>query len=659
MDHESRNYDVPSASVESRRGPLVRRRRNLALATAAVLASASSTSAFSPSSSAHPLACYASHQQQSSFKEESKRPSRRSSRSYHGQSLHVLNMVSFMETSLTTTTDTRKRRGPPPPSRASGRSIRKVPTKKESRKTIEIDLQPDFDYDFLGVDDEYSIVSTPPSSSQQQLGVGNDNGSSSSSSGEELNRHNNRPVPEIDSEILYEGITRAPPSASTQNRVQKGAVTATSSGKPTNSNNNRPAASSSKKSSSSAPSAKKSKSKSSTMPGFIKDAELDLQIANANLRRLPSSQHKKLTRSMRSKSAKLKRRKTNSEVLYKKSASVPDSLLDYVHEIHAVERVTPKEEKELGTKTQEAIRLQKLHEDLEAKYGREPSDDEWCAAAGKLNIVALQEAIEDGMEAKNQLVASNLRMVQRVVNLYIRNGLGSEYNAGDLMQDGTMALIRAAEKYEPDRGFRFSTYAMYWIRSAVKRSQTSQSRIVTVPQRIHETHKRITKHQARLRKELGRDATKDELAAACDISITQLDRCRKAMSQVTFSLDAELENGHKPNNGGSRKDTMYDIVAGQVDETEFERTQRLFMKDHLIGTLRRYLTPHEVDLLLLRYGLMDDRALPKGMSGPLTIAEVSKLVGLKPDKVRRIIINSQKQLKHLMKEWEDFEFELA
>jgi RNA polymerase primary sigma factor len=222
------------------------------------------------------------------------------------------------------------------------------------------------------------------------------------------------------------------------------------------------------------------------------------------------------------------------------------------------------------------------------------------------------------------------------------------------------ALIRAAEKYEPDRGFRFSTYAMYWIRSAIKRSQTTQSRIVTIPQRIHETHKRVAKTEGRLRKELGREPTKVELAKACEITTLQLDRCRSAMRQVTYSLDAEVQNRHKPNSDSSRKDNMYDIVEGKVvDETEYERTQRLFMKEHLIDSLRRYLLPQEVDLLLLRYGLMDERALPRGMSGPLTIAEVSELVGLKPDKVRRIIINSQKQLRPLMKEWEDFEYDLA
>jgi len=70
------------------------------------------------------------------------------------------------------------------------------------------------------------------------------------------------------------------------------------------------------------------------------------------------------------------------------------------------------------------------------KLSRKPTDNEWCAAAGKINMEALEAAVEDGMEAKNILITSNLRMVQGVVNLYIRNGLGSQYNAGDLMQEG-------------------------------------------------------------------------------------------------------------------------------------------------------------------------------------------------------------------------------
>lgn len=102
------------------------------------------------------------------------------------------------------------------------------------------------------------------------------------------------------------------------------------------------------------------------------------------------------------------------------------------------DRITPKEEVELGTKTQEAIRILDLKEKLEERLNRQPTDEEWCAAAGKINMEAIRQALEEGLEAKNRLVTSNLRMVQGVVNIYIRNGLGGQYNAGDMMQEGIM-----------------------------------------------------------------------------------------------------------------------------------------------------------------------------------------------------------------------------
>ena len=178
----------------------------------------------------------------------------------------------------------------------------------------------------------------------------------------------------------------------------------------------------------------------STMPGFqAGSTHTGRQKAFRDGVRLAESRTgKKLAQYVDTPVERKKRRQRNGEAMYKTSASVPDSLVQFAGEIHSINRITPKEEIELGTLCQEAIRLQTLWDDLTQQLDRPPTDDEWCAAAGKINLESVRQAIEDGLEAKNKLVTSNLRMVQGVVNLYIRNGLGGQYNAGDLMQEGIM-----------------------------------------------------------------------------------------------------------------------------------------------------------------------------------------------------------------------------
>jgi RNA polymerase primary sigma factor len=403
------------------------------------------------------------------------------------------------------------------------------------------------------------------------------------------------------------------------------------------------------------------KSKSSTMPGF-QERNVNLsgrrRAHRDGIRIAEKKSGKELRNIVNTETSTTARRRANSMAMYRSSASVPDSLVAYTKEIHqATQRITPAEEKELGGKTQAAIRLQEIYSSLQVELNREPTDEEWCTASdGVDSVEELRAIIEEGMGAKNRLVEANLRMVQGVVNMYIRNGLGSQYNAGDLMQEGTMALIRAAEKFEPERGLRFSTYAMYWIRSAVKRSQILQSRVIQVPQRLHETHKRVQKTERGLKAELGRPPTDEELAKSSDLSELQLGRCKKAMGQKCFSLDATIQNKFKPGTGGQRKDTMLEIVNSRFEDEQYGKTQQQLMKDALVDSLRNVLSPHEVDLLLLRFGLMDERTLPHGFAGPLTIAEVSRLVGLKPDKVRRMINKCLSKLRPVMEtEWMDYQ----
>merc|ERR1711923_100171 len=126
----------------------------------------------------------------------------------------------------------------------------------------------------------------------------------------------------------------------------------------------------------------------------------------------------------------------------------------------------------------------------------------------------------------------------------------------------------------------------------------------------------------------------------------------RAMEQKCFSLDATLTNGMKAGfDGNGKQGTMYDVVNSVQDDSECKRLEQLFLREDLIQSLRRYLNPLEVHLLLLRYGLMD-HDLHSIQNGPKTITEVSQVVGLKPDKVRRLINNSLRQLKNVIEpEW--------
>ena len=198
---------------------------------------------------------------------------------------------------------------------------------------------------------------------------------------------------------------------------------------------------------------------------------------------------------------------------------------------------------------------------------------------------------------------------------------------------------------------------MYWIRAAVKRSQIVQSRIVTVPQRLYENHKRVLRTEKEMTEALGRRPTRRELAAAVGMSVVQVERCITAMKQRCFSLDQGIHNPKKPIDTNREGKTLIDIVDSRTDDGEHRIQQHVFLREDLIETLNRHLTPQEVELLLLRYGLADDLSPEYGM-GPMTIASVSRAVGLKPDKVRRIINKSLKHLQTIIKdEWADYERE--
>ena len=394
---------------------------------------------------------------------------------------------------------------------------------------------------------------------------------------------------------------------------------------------------------------------SSTMPGFGVESDR-LRAYRDGVRLAEVETGRKSAES--TESERERKRRQHGETLYRNSGAVPESLMQFAGAIHQEERISRKEEIELGELTQEAVRLQQLYDRLKDKLQREPTDNEWCAAAGKINMNAIEQAIQDGFEAKNRLVASNLRIVQSVVNIYLRNGLSAQYNAGDMMQEGILALIRAAEKFEPERGWKFSTYAMYWVRASVKRNQVAQSRPVPVPHRVYENHKRLLRTQRKLELSLNRRPTKRELGDAVGMSELQVERCYNAMQQKFYSLDQEIRNTKKPLRANERNDRLVEIVEARVVDDEFS-LNAVSLREAFVETLSRHLTAQEVELLMLRYGLKDCPEHEK-VGGQPTIAELSRHLNLTPDKVRRIIKRALKQLKEVdPQEWLVFKEELC
>lgn len=386
-------------------------------------------------------------------------------------------------------------------------------------------------------------------------------------------------------------------------------------------------------------------SKSSTMPGFGPDYLRGLEMVEKDDGKQVAS----------SSIERQHRRKTNGEHLYKTTSSVPESMIQFAEEIHEQERITRDEEIILGEKTQAAVCLQNVYDQLCIKLDREPTDEEWCAASGKINMEAISQTIEEGLHAKNKLVTSNLRMVQSVVNTYIRNGLSAQYNAGDMMQEGIIALIRAAEKFEPERGWKFSTYAMYWVRASVKRSQLHQSRVVTIPQRIHENYKRLLKVEKDLAIRFGRRPTREEMGAEVGLSKLQVDRVFSAMKQRYVSLDEHVDNRQKPLDATRNGSTLVDVIDHRTADSDHMRLERNCVRENLIDTLNRYLEPLEVELLLLRYGVKSLEKTPRSNTQP-TIAQLSRKTGYKPDKVRRTIQRALKKLRdNGGEEWREFE----
>ncbi|KGG12896.1 MULTISPECIES: RNA polymerase sigma factor RpoD [Prochlorococcus] len=305
-----------------------------------------------------------------------------------------------------------------------------------------------------------------------------------------------------------------------------------------------------------------------------------------------------------------------------KGVYTEDSIRVYLQEIGRIRLLRPDEEIELARKIADLLELEELATQFESENGHYPSKKEWAALV-EMPVIRFRRRLMLGRRAKEKMVQSNLRLVVSIAKKYMNRGLSFQ----DLIQEGSLGLIRAAEKFDHEKGYKFSTYATWWIRQAITRAIADQSRTIRLPVHLYETISRIKKTTKVLSQEFGRKPSEEEIAESMEMTIEKLRFIAKS-AQLPISLETPI--------GKEEDSRLGDFIESDSENPELDVAKTLLRED-LEGVLAT-LSPRERDVLRLRYGLDDGRMK--------TLEEIGQIFDVTRERIRQIEAKALRKLRH-------------
>ncbi len=305
-----------------------------------------------------------------------------------------------------------------------------------------------------------------------------------------------------------------------------------------------------------------------------------------------------------------------------KGVYTEDSIRVYLQEIGRIRLLRPDEEIELARKIADLLQLEELAAEFDSEHGHYPTTKEWAGLV-EMPLVRFRRRLMLGRRAKEKMVQSNLRLVVSIAKKYMNRGLSFQ----DLIQEGSLGLIRAAEKFDHEKGYKFSTYATWWIRQAITRAIADQSRTIRLPVHLYETISRIKKTTKVLSQEFGRKPTEEEIAESMEMTIEKLRFIAKS-AQLPISLETPI--------GKEEDSRLGDFIEADIENPDQDVAKNLLRED-LEGVLAT-LSPRERDVLRLRYGLDDGRMK--------TLEEIGQIFDVTRERIRQIEAKALRKLRH-------------